>query len=108
MKFEEYLQQQLDKPAPEWFEPEGNSARATVMRGKVGALKHEFKNLLPSLKSDLVYFWDGIDTPISYFLQVLILPFILPFLPFLRAWYSYNKAIKTYKLEYKNFMDGKK
>ena len=107
MKFEEYLQQQLEKPAPEWFEPDGNSVRATVMRGKGGTLKYEFKRLLPSLKSDLVYFWDGIDTPISYFLQVLILPFILPLLPFLRAWYSYKKAINTYKAEYKSFI-GKK
>lgn len=100
ISFEDYLQQQLNKEKPEWFDPDGNSPRAVVMRGKIGTLKREFKTLLPSLKSDLAYFWDGVDTPISYFLQVLILPFILPFLPFLRAHHSWTRAIRTYKEEY--------
>ena len=107
ISFEEYLKQQLNKEKPEWFDPDGNSPRATIMRGKLGSLKYEFKRLLPSLKSDLIYFWDGLDTPISYFFQVLVLPFILPFLPFLRAWYSWNSAIKQYKKEYSEKMRNK-
>ena len=107
MEFEDYLKEQLNKPKPEWFDPDGNSPRATVMRGKLGTLKYEFKKLLPSLKSDLVYFWDGIDTPISYFIQVLLLPFIFPFLPFLRAYYSWQRAIKEYKEEYKSMCYNK-
>ena len=102
MKFEYYLQQQINKPKPEWFDPNGNSARATITRGKIGGIIYEFKKLLPSLKNDLVYFWDGFDTPISYFFQIAILPFILPFLPFLRAFYSYRRAIKEYRREYES------
>ena len=98
--FEDYLKQQLNKPQPEWFDQDGNSPRATVMRGKLGTLKYETKRLVPSLKSDLCDFWDGIDTPIGYFLQILILPFILPFLPFIRAYYSWDRAMKIYKKEY--------
>lgn len=100
ISFEEYLKQQLNKEKPEWFDPDGNSPRATIMRGKLGTLKREFKILFPSLKSDLVYYWDGIDTPASYFLQVLILPFVLPILPFARAYYSWKGAMKAYKEEY--------
>ena len=77
--FEDYLKQQLNKPQPEWFDQDGNSPRATVMRGKLGTLKYETKRLVPSLKSDLCDFWDGIDTPIGYFLQ---------------------RAMKIYKKEY--------
>lgn len=104
ISFDEYVKQQLSRPKPEWFDPKGNSARATVERGKFGCLIYEIKKLLPSLKKDLIYFWDGFDTPISYFFQLIILPFILPFLPFLRAWYQYRRSIKEYKEEYEEMI----
>lgn len=98
--FEEYLKEQLSKPVPEWFDPNGNSPRSVITRGKFGTLKYEAKRLIPSLKRDLVYSWGGFDTPVSYFFQLLILPFIFPFLPFLRAFYSYKDAIKEYRDDY--------
>ena len=100
ISFKDYVQQQLDKPSPDWFDLNGNSPRAVIMRGRFGQLKYEVIDLIPSLKRDLSYFWDGFDTPVSYFFQVALLPFIFPLLPFLRAFYVYRRALRDYKREY--------
>lgn len=102
--FDTYVKSQLEKPKPEWLDGNGNSPREVITRGRIGQLLWEFKNLIPSLKRDLVYNWEGVDTPISYFLQVFILPFILPLLPFMRAWYSYRKALNVYKKGYEEYI----
>lgn len=108
ISFKDYVQQQLDKPKPDWFDPSGDSSRAVVMRGRYGQLKYELINLIPSLKRDLFYFWDGFDTPVSYFLQVALLSFVFPLLPFLRAFYVYRMALRDYKLEYDAMIEKSK
>lgn len=106
ISFDDYVKQQLNKQKPEWFDPEGNSVRATVARGRFGGLIYETKNILPSLKKDLIYFWDGFDTPVSYFFQLAILPFILPLLPLLRSWYQYRRSINEYRKEYERMLSN--
>lgn len=97
-----YIKEQLEKEPPEWFDHNGNSPRAVMMRGLRGEIKLHLKTTIPCLISDIKYHWNGIDTPIGYFLQLAVLPFILPFLPFLRAFYSYKEAKNFYDKEMKS------
>ncbi|MGL5362893.1 MAG: hypothetical protein ACRDBH_08435, partial [Bosea sp. (in: a-proteobacteria)] len=80
--FEEYLNDRLNKPTCDWYDPEGNSTRATVVRmrdeGYLSALKFEFFALSKDIKYFITKEFKGAETPIIWFVQFAFIPVVCP------------------------------
>ncbi len=106
MTFDEYVENEITKPTVDWYDPDGNSSRAVVMRmkkkGSLVAIRWETHQLVSEMKYSLTNDFDGWSTPIGFVVQILILPVLLPLAPFIRTYTRYKSAINDYKREYKN------
>lgn len=106
MSFDEYVENEITKPATVWFDPDGNSSRAVVTRmkkkGLLVAIRWETHELISEMKYSLTHDFDGLNTPIGFIIQLTLLPVLLPFSPFIRTYTRYKSAINDYKREYKN------
>ena len=110
MEFEEWLDNKLDKPAPDWFDYDGNSSRATVLRMRKGvltAIKYEHKHYLKNLRSWLSDF-DGFRTEIGWFVQIPIVPIYILIGGFVMTYLNYRSAIDEYKWEYEIYLKRNK
>ncbi|EFP9527555.1 hypothetical protein HLP44_000676 [Shigella sonnei] len=100
---DEYINECLNKPPSDEFEPDGSSPRAVIERmrnkGVLSSVKWEIKESYRVIKETL-YEFDGFNTPIGYFLFFITLPlWVFPF-PLLRTYFRYKNAIKAYKKDY--------
>lgn len=102
--FEEYLNDMLNKQTGDWYDPEGNSTRATVVRmrdeGYLSALKFEFFALFEDIKYFITEEFKGVETPIIWFVQFAFIPVICPVVLFTRTSSRYKEAIAEYRLDY--------
>lgn len=102
--FEEYLTEKLSEPTGDWYDPDGNSTRATVVRmrndGYLAALKWEFFSLVGDIKYFLTKEFKGIETPIVWFVQFLFIPVICPVALLTRTSSRYKEAITEYRRGY--------
>jgi len=105
MTFDEYVENEITKPTVDWYNPDGNSSRAVVTRmkkkGLLVAVGWEIHQLIGELKYSITHDFDGWNTPIGFIFQLLILPVLLPFSPFIRTYTRYKSAISDYKRDYK-------
>lgn len=108
MSFEEYLDRELSEPLPSIYSNEpltsvrSNSARSIVERMRIGvltSLKWEFKLYCHDYYNCFTD-WDGINTPIAWFVFVLTSPVVFTCLPPITAIVRYNRAINLYRSEY--------
>lgn len=102
--FEEYLNDRLNKPTGDCYDPEGNSTRATVVRmrdeGYLLALKFEFFALFEDIKYFITKEFKGVETPIIWFAQFMFIPVICPVVLFTRTSSRYKEAIAEYRRDY--------
>ena len=102
--FEEYLTDRLSDPTGDWYDSDGNSTRATVVRmrdgGYLSALKWEFFALSGDIKYFLTKEFKGIETPVIWFVQFLFIPVICPVVLFTRTSSRYKEAIAEYRRDY--------
>lgn len=108
MEFEEYLDRELSKPIPPCYgnnpitSIKSNSARSVVNRMRIGvltSLKWEFKLYFHNYYETYTD-WDGIDTPLSWFIFILLSPITFLTLPFITFLIRYKSAISLYRDEY--------
>lgn len=101
--FNKYLDDRLSEPDGDMFNPEGNSAKAVVKRMRKGCW-YAFKYECKEVRRDLIYFYtkdfDGLNTPIVWFINAVIYPPLLPLIPIIRTYTRYRRAIKDYKDSY--------
>lgn len=103
MDFESWLRQELDKEVSDYYDPNGNSARAVVIRKRKGwaySLNYEFKEVIQDIKTLFTYYWKGFNTPIVWFLQAALIPVLITCGPFVRTHSRYKRAINEYKFAY--------
>ena len=102
--FEEYLTEKLSEPTGDWYDSDGNSTRATVVRmrdgGYFSALKWEFFAIAGDIKYFLTKEFKGIETPVIWFVQFLFIPVICPVVLFTRTSSRYKDAIAEYRRDY--------
>lgn len=101
---DEYINERIsNKSDNPYFDENGNSPRAVVMRmrnkGVMAAIKWETKDYFNAVK-DYVLDFRGLDTPIGYFLCLILLPFLVIPSPILKTYFRYKQAIDEYKQEY--------
>lgn len=99
MSFKEFLQDELAKPSQNYYNPEGNSSRAIVTRGRFKETIYHYKKLHEDIISTFSVF-DGFNTPIGWFLLIPVYILLLPIIPLLQGLYSYHRAINEYRAEY--------
>jgi hypothetical protein len=106
MTFDEYIENEITKPTADWYDPNGNSSRAVVTRmkkkGLLVAIGWEIPQLINEMKYSVMHDFDGWNTPIGFVFQLLILPLLFPFSPFIRTYTRYKRAVNDYRQEYKN------
>lgn len=106
MSFDEYVENEITKPVSDWYDPDGNSSRAVVVRmkkkGILVAIGWETHQIISDLRYSITNDVNGLDTTIGCIIQFIILPVLLPFSPFIRTYTRYKSAINDYKREYKN------
>lgn len=104
--FEDWLEDKMNDELPEWFKPDGNSKHAVMLRmreSKWKALKWEFVQVCNDVKYEIKSF-DGFNTPIGWFVQMLLLPVIFPLVPFVRTYTRYKEALDEYKENYAKYV----
>lgn len=106
MTFDECVENEITKPVPDWYDPNGNSSRAVVVRmkkkGLLVAIGWETHQIISDLKYSITSDFNGLDTTIGCIIQFIILPVLLPFSPLIRTYTRYKSAINDYRREYKN------
>ena len=102
--FEDYLNRKISAPVSELYNPNGSSPRAVVVRmrksGYFAALKWELKDLAGDIKCFMTKEFKGIYTPVAWFAQLAVLPFLLPVVPFIRTRSRYRQALEEYRRSY--------
>lgn len=102
--FEDYINRKMAEPVNDWYDPTGNSPRAVVVRmrrdGYFAALKYELRYLAGDIKYFLTKEFKGIYTPVAWFAQLVVLPVVLPVLPFIRVRTRYRMALGEYRQSY--------
>lgn len=110
LTFSEWLALELEKPPTNTdYDPDGNSSRAIMTRvvGK-GWLVHiwwsryGYKDIWQDIKSD----WNGWDTPIGYMAAIIVLPLLLPVVPFISGRVSYKRAMRDYQEAYQEYLEN--
>lgn len=99
MSFEEYLEYRLNMPVHAQYDPNGNSPRAVVYRGLSKEIAWQYRNLPNHIKG-VIHSFDGLDTPLGYFVQLPVYVFLLPILPVIWGIRSHKTSLKVYKDEY--------
>ncbi|CAH9011476.1 hypothetical protein VP141O351_P0010 [Vibrio phage 141O35-1] len=103
MDFNEWLDSRLDEDRPDWYDPNGNSPHAVLVRMRKGyilALRYECKEVLRDIRFLLFKEFCGFETPILWFAQVVLLPILLPFAPFIRTYFRHRRALEDFKDSY--------
>lgn len=102
--FEDYLNRKICEPVNDWYNPDGNSPRAVVTRmrrsGYISALKWELRDLAGDIKYFFTKEFKGVYTPVAWFVQLGLLPFLIPVVPFIRVRSRYRHALDEYQQSY--------
>ncbi len=100
MTFEQYLKQELEKPVNnDYYDPNGNSNRAVVIRGFWGEVIWQYKRYPNRLLSELKCF-DGLSTELGWFIQLPLMILLSPVAPLLAAKHWYSKSVAEYRVRY--------
>jgi len=102
MEFEQYLKSALEKPVHESYNPDGNSARAIVVRGFWREVLWQYKAFPRRVKYAIGDF-EGLDTPVGWFLQVPFMIALSPVLPVTAAIYWHKKSVAEYRRAYETW-----
>lgn len=95
-KFKIWLENKLKENPGQRYDPDGNSTRARASRGLLKEIIYQYKKYPKSAIYEIKQF-DGWDTPIIYFINLLIIATISPIIPILHGYFSHKEAIKEYK-----------
>lgn len=99
MDFKEYLKIELKKPVHQYYDKNGNSARAVVVRGLTGEVIYQFKDYPRRLKYEISCF-DELNTPLGWFIQLPIMIVFAPILPIIAGHHWHKKSLKEFMIEY--------
>lgn len=100
-QFKSWLNKQLGSTCEyKHYDPKSNSPRAIVSRGIWLEIVWQYKNL-PTHTKGVARSFDGLNTSISYVLQLPIYFLFLPILPMIWGLGSYSRALNEFKKEYK-------
>jgi len=106
MSFEKYLENELNKPVNDnYYDPDGNSARAVVVRGFWGEVWWQYK-AYPDRVSCELHRFKGFDTTIGWFVNFPVMFLLAPIIPVLAGRYSYRESIAEYRLIYERSKRG--
>lgn len=97
--FKEWLQEELLKPAPDHYDPNGNSPRAITTRGLYKEVLYQYKQYPKGLLL-LMKDFDGMRTEISWFITLPVSTLLGPIVPIIWGIGSYKRALKLYRSEY--------
>ena len=95
-EFEEWLENRLKEFPGNHYNPNGNSSRAVVSRGRWKELIYQYKEYPKSAIYEIKSF-KGLDTPIIYFINLIVILLLSPIVPIVWSYYSYNSAIEEFK-----------
>ena len=77
MNFEDFLKLKLKEPVSEWYDPNGNSERAVVVRGLFGEILWQYRDFPRRVKCEIDSF-EGLETPLGWFIQLPIMMILAP------------------------------
>ena len=104
MCFDDWLVEALEKPVSDDYDSGGNSDRAVVTRGIYKEITWQYKVYPKRIKLEFSCF-DWMETEIGWFIQLPLMIFLAPILPFLAASHWHKKALASYKLEYERYLN---
>ena len=96
IEFKEWLENKLKESPGSHYNPNGNSSRAVVSRGRWKEILYQYKKYPKSVVYEIKSF-RGFDTPIIYFINLVIILLLSPIIPIIWSYYSYKQAIEEYK-----------
>lgn len=99
LTFREYLKRELRTPTPKDFDPDGSSSRAVLMRGRFKEILWQYRKTPQNLKRFFSEF-DGMHTPLGWFIGLLLILLFLPVIPLLSAIGSRERALRHYEVYY--------
>ena len=100
MNFKEYLKTELEKPVNnEYYTPNGNSARAVVLRGFYGEVVWQYRKYPSRLLGELKEF-DGLSTELGWFIQIPLMILLSPIAPIFAANHWHKRSIGEYKTRF--------
>ena len=106
ISFNDYLTEKINEPKCEWYNPHGNSSCAVVTRMKKQGVVYSFKYEVKKVTEDLGYFFShefkGLDTPLIWFVSLIIMPVTIPVAPFIRTYIRYKSAVSEYRKSYQH------
>tara|TARA_R110000851_G_C12670044_1_gene522506 strand:+ start:208 stop:516 length:309 start_codon:yes stop_codon:yes gene_type:complete len=101
MSFNKYLKSKLSQPSGNpHYDPDGNSARAVVVRGCIGEVFMQYKGMPNRIYYEVSCF-EGFNTPIGWLIQIPILIIFSPVLPIIIGIMNHKRAIASFMEEYK-------
>jgi hypothetical protein len=100
MKFKDYLKAELEKPLHDYYDPNGNSPRAIVVRGVFQQIIEKYQDYPNLFKLCLANF-NWLRTPIGAFIELPILIILAPIIPIIAGVASHRLAINEFKSEFK-------
>ena len=96
-EFKEWLKEELSYSQ---CYPNENSHRATATRGLFKEILYQYKEFPSEFMYEVKNFY-GLDTPIRYFLVIILIVLLSPILPILNGIVSYYNTIEYYKRIFK-------
>lgn len=103
-EFKKWLENKLKESPGRHYNPNGNSSRAVVSRGKWKEILYQYKDYPKSVIYEIKSF-NGFDTPIIYFINLIIILLFSPIIPIIWGYSSYSKAIEEFKHTFENEKD---
>ena len=100
-KFKIWLENKLKETPSVYYNKDGNSSRAVVTRGIWREIMYQYK-IYPKLAIYEIKSFSGLDTPIVYFLNLVIILLFSPIIPIIWGYYSYSRAIEEFKFMFEN------
>lgn len=102
LSFDKWLEQELQKPTQDDYNPDGNSSRAVMSRSYFQQVCWYIKKT-PDMLAAIVDLWDDWDTPILFFVLILLFPLVVVISPFWGASVRRTSARNHYLIEYRGY-----
>lgn len=99
--FERWLSKELKKPNAH-YDPNGGSARAKVSRGVLGEIVYQYIDF-PKRVVSAIRTFDGLSTPVSWFVEIPVAIILIPVLPIVGGCFSYYSALSEYRDSYRKY-----
>lgn len=100
-EFRKWLENKLKESPGRHYNPNGNSSKAVVSRGRWKEILYQYKEYPKSVVYEIKSF-DGLNTPIVYFINLVIILLLSPIIPILWGYQSYKRAIEEYKYTFES------